>query len=575
MKKNLEKVRWIFYNAKSIRIHLISVVCLGAMLSLISVYNALISKNIIDAATHGSMNNVIKWIIVLAIVICIQVIFSSLNTFLGTYCGTKLLNDIQKKLYTHITYGEWEEQAKYHSVNLITRMNSDVSTICNLVVSVIPSIISLSVMLLASFITLLKLAPTIAVIIILVSPLFLFISKLISRKLKSVYMEIQQQEIEYRTFMQESIQNTMIVKSFCKEQDNIKTLNKFQKIKLKLILKRSKITLLSSISLSFGAFLGYFIVFSLGAINLAKGIGTFGTLTALLQLFSYIQGPFSGLASQLPSVISALAATERLMDIEKINLESNGDGIGKDDKLEKLINLNKVRVLEEKAPNIKIENLYFNYKKHKNILENVSLNINSSEIVAFIGPSGQGKTTLIRLILSFIHVKNGSILLENNKKSSHLSREHRNLISYVPQGNTLFSGTIKENILYGNKYATEADIEEATKLSCAWDFINNLDKKLDTIIGEKGLGISEGQAQRIALARALIRKKPILILDEATSALDGKTEVKVLKAIKNLKHKPTCIIITHRESALNICNRIFKLENKTLVEINKDMIEVG
>ncbi|MGL5244543.1 MAG: ABC transporter ATP-binding protein, partial [Sarcina sp.] len=309
-------------------------------------------------------------------------------------------------------------------------------------------------------------------------------------------------------------------------------------------------------SLSIGAFAGYFIVFSLGAMNLAKGIGSFGTLTALLQLFSYIQGPFAGLAAQLPAVVSALAATERLMEIENISME-------------KFNNEEYHNILEKNIPVVNIKDVNFSYKNDTPILENISLTIKPGEIVALVGPSGQGKTTLIKLILSFITAKKGEITLSYNNRCVNLNSIHRSLIAYVPQGNTLFSGTIKDNIIYGNKYANEVEIEEATKIACAWEFINNLPNKFDTVIGEKGLGLSEGQAQRIAIARAIIMKKPILILDEATSALDELTEMKVLQCIKNLKHKPTCIIITHRPSALEICNRILKLNKTEINELNE------
>ncbi|MEG1312085.1 MAG: ABC transporter ATP-binding protein, partial [Romboutsia sp.] len=220
---------------------------------------------------------------------------------------------------------------------------------------------------------------------------------------------------------------------------------------------------------------------------------------------------------------------------------------------------------------IEFKDISFRYKDSTPVINNANLKINPGETIAFVGPSGEGKTTLIRLLLSLIHSDSGNITINNsddsiNDYSMELNRNHRALISYVPQGNTLFSGTIEDNLRYGKFDATIDDLKIATELACAFDFINKLDDGFNTLIGEKGMGISEGQAQRLSIARALLRKKPILILDEATSSLDGETEINVLKSIKELDHKPTCIIITHRPSALSICDRVFKLEGGQLTQ---------
>ncbi|MGL5087634.1 MAG: ATP-binding cassette domain-containing protein, partial [Clostridium sp.] len=198
--------------------------------------------------------------------------------------------------------------------------------------------------------------------------------------------------------------------------------------------------------------------------------------------------------------------------------------------------------------------------------------IDSGEVIAFVGPSGEGKTTIIRLILCLINPNYGNINLKEYNITKTLNRNHRDLISYVPQGNTLFSGTIEDNLLYGNCNASEEDIGQALNSACALEFVDKLEFGIKTSIGERGVGISEGQAQRIAIARSFLREKPILILDEATSSLDPETEVNVLKSIKSLPHKPTCIIITHRPSALNICNRIIKLEKGTIKEVDRASI---
>ena len=246
------------------------------------------------------------------------------------------------------------------------------------------------------------------------------------------------------------------------------------------------------------------------------------------------------------------------MDIEALPLEDTS----------KALDINKME-----KPLLRFKDVSFSYDKNKTILKNINLNINPGETIAFVGPSGEGKTTIIKLLLSLIDADSGEILVEGNDSYvEDLNRCHRELISYVPQGNTLFSGTIMDNLKYGKIDATQSEIKEAAKNACALNFIEDLEDGFNTEIKERGSGISEGQAQRLSIARAFIRKKPILILDEATSALDPETEIKVLKSVKNLSHKPTCIIITHRPSALSICDKVIKLENGHLHEVDKESL---
>ena len=245
----------------------------------------------------------------------------------------------------------------------------------------------------------------------------------------------------------------------------------------------------------------------MGASNLSKGVTTFGTMTAMLQLFSSIQAPIYALASYIPQIIRSFASIDRLLELENIPSEqiTSGD-------------------INTLSSDIKIDNVTFTYNNSSTVLKNLSLNISNGETVALVGPSGQGKTTIIRLLLLLlIHPAKCNIYIYNKNNWETINKKHQELISYIPQGNTLISGTIRENLLYGNNNADDQELENACKMACAWGFIDKLDNKLDTFIGEKGLGLSEGQAQRLSIARAFLRKKSILILDEATSALDSET----------------------------------------------------
>lgn len=555
------KMKWISSQCKPIVPFFISTIIINSALSLIGVYNAIISKSLIDAAISGKTSTVIQWLIVMATIMFGRMLISPITSFMSTRASTKLNQGMQSKLYKHLTYSEWIEQSKFHSVSLLTRITSDVGTISSTILGTIPSIISLLVTFIASFSTLIYFAPSVAIVAVIVGPILLLISRSFGRKLKKLYKEIQEEDIKYRSFIQESIQNLMIVKTFCMEKLNVDKLHLIQKNKYELAMKNTKLSVLSGMSMGFCSTIAYFSIFCWGALNISKGLGTYGTFTAMIQLYSNIQGPISGLANTFPSLIGCISATERLMEIEEITLED----------------VNIPSIPESfKSPYIKFKNVSFSYKEGNPVINNVTFNIAPGEIIALIGPSGEGKTTLIRLLLSLLHCDEGEITLGSynirNNDEIVLNRNHRELMSYVPQGNTLFSGTIEDNLRYGKDDANTDDIEEAAKAACALKFINKLEDNFHTLIGEKGSGVSEGQAQRLAIARALLRKRPILILDEVTSSLDVETELNVLKSIKELDHKPTCIIITHRPSALSICDRILKLEKGTLKEIENKVI---
>lgn len=556
LKEFFIKIKWILSHAKPVIPFLIFTTVISSASSLISVYNTLISKSLIDNAIGGNTSQVIKYLIIMISITLGMMLLNPITSLLSTHASTKLNQNIQNKMFEHIEYSSWLEQSKFHSVSLLTRITSDVATISSTLLSTIPNIISILVTLLASFSTLIYLAPSIAIIAIFIGPFLVLVSRYFSKKLKDLYKKAQEEDVKYRAFIQESVQNIMIVKTFCMEKINMDRLIQIQNNKYNIAMKNTKLSAMTGLAMSLCSNLAYFTIFCWGALNISTGVTTYGTFTAMLQLYGKVQSPFSSLASMFPGLISTIAAAERLMELEEIPLEKSSEK----------------EVIDFINPEITFEDVSFEYKKGTKIINDINLTIPYGETIAFVGPSGEGKTTLIRLILALINPSSGKVYLKENNKKDSFNRDYRNLISYVPQGNTLFSGTIEDNLKYGNFEATEEEIYEALKNACALDFVNELENGIKTVIGEKATGISEGQAQRIAIARSFLRKKPILILDEATSALDPETEVKVLKAVKALSHKPTCIIITHRPSALNICHKIIRLEKGHLKEVSKDSI---
>lgn len=559
-KRNKElfiKIKWILSHAKPIIPYFLFTIVINIIFSLVGVYNIIVSKSLIDSAISGNTSEVIMWLSIMIIIAVLSMIINPITSLMNTKTSIKLNNSIQLKLYSHITNSEWLYESKFHSISLLTRITSDVGNISSTLLGTIPAFISLITTFIAALFTLISWAPSIALTALFIGPLLVLLGKIFSKRLKNLYKEAQEEDVKYRTFMQESMQNIMIIKTFCMEKINLQRLIKIQKNKYNISMRNTKLSAMTSISMSTCSSMIYFTIFGWGVLNISKGLTTYGTFTGLLQLYGKVQAPFSTLSSMLPGFISCIAATERLMEIESLPLEKENSLIS---------------CYSFKAPCITFNRVSFEYNENHKVLNNISFNIEPGEILALVGSSGEGKTTILRLILSLITPSNGEIYLTENNLLENLSKSHRQYISYVPQGNTLFSGTIEENLRYGNPDADDTDLKSALKDACLLDFVEKLKEGVKTKLGERGVGISEGQAQRIAIARAFLRKRPVLILDEATSSLDPETEIMVLKSIYQLSYKPTCIIITHRPSALSMCNRIIKLEKGSINEVSKDSI---
>lgn len=517
----------------------------GTVSSLVMVH---LTKKIIDNATEGK--EFITLIVgYLVLVLGLQVV-GVISSLMSTVLSEKFSFGIRKQVYEKIINSHWMDVKKYHTGDLMTRLTSDAGNIANGIMGTIPNIIILAIELLMVFFTLFYYSPLLACFALLVAPVAAVVSWWFGKKLKKLQVKVQESESAYRSFLQESLANLLVVKAFANEEYSAKRLTKLRDDRFDWIFKRAKLGLASSTTMSVAFQLGYIAAFAYGATLIAAKTITYGTMSVFLSLINKVQSPIMGLAHQIPKVVSVLASAGRVMELQNIPLEEKEEITMKTEHI-----------------GVDIKELTFGYTEEK-VLENVSLNVKPGEFVAIIGESGIGKTTLIRLIMSFMSDVQGDVNFYNTYgESIRANASTRNFIAYVPQGNTLFSGTVRDNILMGNLNATEEEIYDALKLSAGYEFVMGLPNGLDTVIGERGHGISEGQAQRIAIARAFVRKAPLLILDEATSSLDEATELSVLEGLQALSPKPTCIIITHRKSILRYCDREIKIENSKTIEM--------
>ncbi|MBR3579552.1 MAG: ABC transporter ATP-binding protein [Lachnospiraceae bacterium] len=516
--------------------------------TVVSLWMVQISKNIIDNATGG--NKFLTLLIVyFSLMVAMQVV-GIVSTLLSAVLNEKFSFGIRKQIYDKIIRSHWMDVKRYHTGDLMTRLTSDAGAIADGIIGTIPSIIILFVELLMVFVTLFIYSPLLALFAMLVAPVAAIVSFFLGKKLKKLQVKVQESESNYRSFLQESLANLLVVKSFANEDYSVDRLTTLREERFSWVFKRTKMSIASSTVMSMTFQLGYIVAFAYGAWQISTGQITYGTMTVFLTLVNRVQSPIIGLAQQIPRVVSVLASAGRVIELQNIPME---------DRLPEKVTSDKIGV--------DIEHLTFGYTDEI-VLDDVSLNIKPGEFVAIIGESGIGKTTLLRIIMSFMGNYKGKVDFYDEKGITDPANANtRRFISYVPQGNTLFSGTVRENIRMGKLDATDEEMWDALKLSAGYDFVKELPNGLYTVIGERGHGISEGQAQRIAIARAFVRKAPLLILDEATSALDENTEKEVIKGLQQLEPRPTCIVVTHRKSILAYCDREIKIENKNMEEI--------
>lgn len=516
----------------------------GILLVLLDLAFVWATKLAIDVATHNTTAVTLhQAFLLIALIMFTRIVLGLSSRWIRAILGVKAQNSMRQHLFNRLLRCKWTELKTYHTGNLTNRIEHDVNDVVNFVTESIASFITTLAQFIGAFFFLFFMDSTLAIIIVCVIPFFIISSKLYIKKMRKLSHQARDEESKIQSTIQESLQHVMIIKTLQRVAYFTNRLTSQQAQLHQIILSRTRYATISSSLLNLGFATGYFVTFVWGATNLSKGLITYGAMLAFIQLVGQIQGPVRNLSKFIPIFITSFTATERLMDIENVAQEEANTPT-------KLL----------PSVGVQLSNLTFQYTTFSRLIfNNFSYSFPAGSITAIVGETGAGKTTLIRLLLSLIQPTEGKItLIDGSGKEFTMRPDLRANFAYVPQGNTLFSGTIRSNLLLGKPDATDEELKTALHTAAA-DFVYKKAKGLETPCGEAGDGLSEGQAQRIAIARALLAGGSVFIFDEATSSLDPTTEEIVLQRIVTHFANRTLIFITHRPLVLKYATQKLQL----------------
>lgn len=502
-------------------------------------------KRAIDVASHAVEGNIYWAVGLMGFLILADFALNISSIWIRNLLGIKAQNRMQQRMLDRILRSEWQGRERLHSGDVLNRLETDVNTVVNFLTETIPSTLSVLAMFLGAFFYLFSMDKMLSVVIVIMIPIFLAFSKIYVGKMRQLTRQVRDSDSKVQSVLQETIQHRMLIKTLEKDEAMVGKLENTQKELRGHVVRRTMFSVFSNLIVNFGFALGYLVAFLWAAIRMSGGTLSFGGMTAFLQLVNKIQVPARNLTKLVPAFVSVFTAAERLMELEENPLEEQGEPI------------------EVASPcGIRLEDVCYSYREGErpNVIDHLNFDFRPGSCTAILGETGAGKTTLIRLILALLHPQTGKAYIYNKVESQELSPRHRCNFVYVPQGNTLMSGTIRENLRLGKLDATDEELVEALHKSCA-DFVMELPQGLDTLCSEQGGGLSEGQAQRIAIARSLLRNRSIMLFDEATSALDPDTERHLLKNILASRDK-TIIFITHRPVVVEYCDQVLRIERK-------------
>ena len=551
--------KWIFSYSARYKGAIIFYIILGIFSTSMGLVSSVASKYLIDIITGFDTNHL--WVVIAVMIgsTAFSLTFGSIISRISTKLSIDINNDIQADIFDKIVDADWLELNKYSNGDILNRFNGDIGTVSGNAISWLPTIIIAIYNFIATFFVILHYDWIMAVIALASAPFMLIMSRFMIKKQRDYSKKVREMSSKLMTFEVEAIYNFDTIKSFGIAPLYSKKMRWWQKKFKDISLKYNMFSIKTNILMSIMGTLVQFAAFGYCLFRLWTGDITYGTMTLFLQQRSSLSSAFSNVVSISPSFLNSSVSAHRIRELVQFPRE---------------VHIPESSEMDQYSADgfrVQMQDVNFSYIEGTRVITDSAFEANPGEIVALVGPSGEGKTTMIRLILGLIRPQDGNVTLcASDGSEIPMNAETRHLFAYVPQGNTIISGTIAENMRMVKEDATDEEIIEALKVSYAWDFVEKMPDTINSNVGERGRGLSEGQAQRIAIARAVLRDAPVLLLDEATSALDVTTERKVLRNIIRQHPNKTCIVTTHRPSVLNLCQRVYRVMETKVTELSEE-----
>ena len=542
---------WLMREVRPYRGYVSFLAALTVLVTLFSLAFAYLVRYLINSASDGNKEKLILFSAIVLCVLLLKILLKTINGYLSERLRTKMYSNLRARTFSKILHSDYAKLQDYHSGELLNRLTTDVQEICVDTVGFKPALMGMIVQCAGAILALLTIDPFFTLIYIVCGGLFGGITALFRNQIKKKHKEVLETDGTVRSFMQEGLTSVMTIKAYSAESradEKVAHLSKnYYDKRMQRNVLRSQMGFIFTLLSNFG--LIFAVIWC--SVSVLKGNDDYGSILSVILLLMQLQTPLTSFSSVIPVYYARLASAERLAEIDEIATENT------------TTTESDTRTLYVDLDAISLQSIAFSYGREI-MLENASARIRKGEIVCLTGASGSGKSTIFKLLLNVFHPIEGKIVLEGAFGEKELTTQERSLFAYVPQGNFLFSGTIYENLAFFAENPKiplqEEDIRRALTIACA-DFVYELPEGLNTRLAEGGEGLSEGQLQRLTVARAILSNRPILLLDEATSALDGETEEKLLENIRELKDK-TCLIVTHRPAALAIADHVLSVENK-------------
>ena len=556
---------WIYEYARLYWKQMIFYTLLGLAGTLVSLISSLISRDMVDIIT-GQQAGLLARTFCLYIGFSVgNVLISQISNYFANKISISVDNAIKADIFEKMLLTDLESIQNYHTGDLLTRWSSDASNISSGVLNWIPNLVIYTVRFVSTFAVVFYHDPMFALLALIGMPVSMLMSKTLLRRMKGNNERSAAMSAKMSGFNQEAFSNIQTIKAFDLIRLYAERLRGLQREYLTMKLEFQKMSMATSILLSIVGLAVSYSCYGFGIYRVWSGAISYGTMTMFLSLSGSLTGTLNQLVSLVPTAVSLTTSAGRLMDILDMPKEDFSDA----DQVEQFAARNRTDGI-----GISFSGVSYAYHNGKQVFCGADFLARPKEIVALVGPSGEGKTTMLRLMLGLLHPQEGerTLIGETDGEKIAVDPSARRLFSYVPQGNTMFSGTIAENMRNVRPEASDEEICEVLKAACAWEFVEKLPDGIYSMVGERGGGFSEGQAQRLSIARALLRRSPILLLDEATSALDVATEHRVLRNIMSTTEPSTCIVTTHRPTVLSICQKVYRIREQKCVQMQEEEI---